>query len=77
MDQILLNKGILFEDNRRREIIRTIVKDIINIVKNDGDGEYYLPMDLTDQEFYEFNNFPHDLVVELQVTENEDIDDYV
>jgi len=76
MDQILLNKGILFEGNRRREIVRTIVKDIINIIKNDGDGEYYLPMDLTDQEFYKFNNFPHDLVVELQVTENEDIDDY-
>jgi hypothetical protein len=76
MDQILIKKGILFEDNRRREIIRTIVKDITYIIKNDGDGEYYLPMDITDQEFYEFNNFPHDLVVELQITENEDIDDY-
>ena len=63
MDQILIKKSILFEDNRRREIIRRIVKDVTTIIKNDGDGEYYLPMDLTDEEFYEFNKFPHNLVV--------------
>jgi hypothetical protein len=76
MDQILIKKSILFEDNRRREIIRTIVKDVTTIIKNDGDGEYYLPMDLTDEEFYEFNKFPHNLVVELHVTENNDIEGY-
>jgi hypothetical protein len=77
MNHILLKKNILSENNNRREIIRRIVRDITTIIKNDGDGEYYLPMDVTNEDYYEFNNFPHKLVVELQITEDESMDGHL
>lgn len=76
MNQILVKKNILLENNRRRDIIRTIVRDITSIIKNYGEGEYYLPMDINDDEYYKFDNFPYNLVVELQIDENEDIDEF-
>jgi hypothetical protein len=53
------------------------VKDIITIVKNNGDGEYYLPMDLTDEDHYSFPKFPHNLVIELNLVEDEDTEGYL
>lgn len=76
MNQILVKKNVLLEDNRRREIIRTIVRDITTVIKKEGDGEYYLPMDLTDEDYYKFNKFNHNLVVELHISENEEVDGY-
>jgi hypothetical protein len=77
MNQILIKKSILLEDNRRREIVRTIVRDIVSLIKNDGDGEYYLPMDVgSENDHYEFKNFPHNLVVELIITEDDEMNGY-
>jgi hypothetical protein len=76
MSKILKKKEVIVENRNRREIIRTLVKDIITIVKNNGDGEYYLPMELTDEDFYSFPKFPHNLVIELNLVEDEDTDGY-
>jgi hypothetical protein len=76
MSKILKKKEVIVENKNRREIIRTLVKDIITIVKNNGDGEYYLPMELTDEDFYSFPKFPHNLVIELNLVEDEDTDGY-
>jgi hypothetical protein len=76
MSKILKKKEVIVENRNRREIIRTLVKDIITVVKNNGDGEYYLPMDLTDEDYYSFPKFPHNLVIELNLVEDEDTDGY-
>jgi hypothetical protein len=76
MSKILKKKEVIVENRNRREIIRTLVKDIITIVKNNGDGEYYLPMELTDEDFYSFPKFPHNLVIELNLVEDTDTDGY-
>ena len=49
---------LLLEDNRRREVIRAIVKDIISVFKQEEDGEFYLPNYINDdKDFYNFTNF--------------------
>lgn len=70
-------KGLLLEDGRRREIIRTIVRDIIKVYKEEDDGEFYLPNYVDDEkDFYEFNNFGSELVVELVLQPNEDVESF-
>ena len=41
----------LFEGRMSRQAIRTIVRDIVSVLKNEGDGEYYLPEDVNEDEF--------------------------
>jgi len=50
-------RKIINEDNRMRQPIREIVKDIISVVKNENDGEFYLPEYFEDRDSmtYEFN----------------------
>jgi hypothetical protein len=70
-------KELLLEDGRRRDIIRTIVRDIIKIYKEEDDGEFYLPNYVDDEkDFYEFNNFGSELVVELVLQPNEDVESF-
>jgi len=70
-------RGLLLEDGRRREIIRTIVRDIIKVYKEEDDGEFYLPNYVDDEkDFYEFNNFGSELIVELVLQPNEDIESF-
>jgi hypothetical protein len=48
--------NLILEDGRRRDVIKTLVKDIIKIYKEESDGEFYLPKPTNDEEndFYEF-----------------------
>jgi hypothetical protein len=70
-------KELLLEDGRRRDIIRTIVRDVIKIYKEEDDGEFYLPNYVDDEkDFYEFNNFGSELVVELVLQPNEDVESF-
>ena len=48
--------NLILEDGRRRDVIRTLVKDIIKIYKEEDDGEFYLPKPTNgeDNDFYEF-----------------------
>jgi hypothetical protein len=60
-----------------RHIVRTIVKDVFNIFKNQKTGEYYLPEYFNDEKhFYEFNSLAATFNVELLINQNVDIDDF-
>jgi hypothetical protein len=67
---------LLLEDNRRRDLIRAIVRDIIKTYKAEDDGEFYLPMYINDDiDFYEFPGI-EELVVVLETEMNEDIESF-
>ena len=53
-----IKKKVILESAKLRQEIRTIVKDIIQLFKNENEGEFYLPNDLRDDEFeYNFPKF--------------------
>ena len=69
---------LLLEDNRRREVIIVIVKDIISVFKQEEDGEFYLPNYINDdKDFYNFTNFENNLSVEVIINPNLDVDDFI
>ena len=57
-----------------RNAVRTTVKDILNVIKNNEPGEFYLPGE--DGEEYSFSNLPFTYSVELYVEIDENIDGY-
>ena len=63
----------LNESRMNRYAIRTIIKDIVKVLKNEGDGEYVLPEDISDNMTYDFDNGPEDITVELEIRPNKDI----
>jgi hypothetical protein len=60
-------KSLLNENNNKRREVRTIVKDIVSIFKKNDEGEFYLPEDIKDEEFYDFNNIDSTLTIELTI----------
>jgi hypothetical protein len=42
----IIKKKVILEGAELRQEIRTIVRDIINIFKNEDEGGFYLPNDL-------------------------------
>jgi hypothetical protein len=72
----IIKKKIILEGAELRQEIRTIVRDIINIFKNEDEGGFYLPNDLRDDEFkYDFPKF--DLELELTLQPSENVDDFL
>jgi|688.fasta_scaffold585744_2 hypothetical protein len=70
-------KNLLTEDGRRREVIRTMVKDIITVYKEEDDGEFYLPNYINDEEdFYNFQGFENDVILQLTLIENPNLNDF-
>ena len=68
---------LLLEDGRLRNVIRTIVKDLVTVYKEEDEGEFYLPNYLYDDiDAYNFPKFEHDVVLQFNMIENYDIDDY-
>ena len=68
---IFIDMGnLLLENKKRRNVIRTLVRDIITVFKSEDEGEYYLPNYLDKEDFYNFLDFNHDLVVELNLIED-------
>jgi hypothetical protein len=67
---------LLLEDNRRRDIIRNIIRDIIKVYKVEDEGEFYLPMYINDE--VDFYNFPRTdgLVVVLETEMSEDVETF-
>lgn len=57
-----------------RIAVRTTVKDILNIIKDKKEGEFYLPGE--DGEEYSFTNFPFTYSVNLYVEIDEKLDGY-
>ena len=74
---IFIDMGnLLLENKKRRNVIRTLVKDIIIVFKGEDEGEYYLPSYLDNEDFYNFLDFNHDLTVELNLVEDESLDSF-
>jgi len=68
---------LILEDNRRRDIIRQIIKDIIVIYKSEDDGEFYLPDEVDEsRNFYLFSDTGAKIKVELIIQENPDRDTF-
>lgn len=72
-------KKILSEDNRMKGNIRKIVRDIITVFKNEDEGEFGLPEYFEDRDemTYKFIELPVPLTVELDISINDDIEDYL
>jgi len=70
-----IKKSFILEGAEMRQEIRTVVRDIIQIFKNEDEGEFYLPSDLRDEMEYEFPKF--DLEVELIIQQSEEVDDFL
>ena len=71
------SKFLLFEDGRHGVVTRTIVRDIINVFKNEEEGEFYLPNYIDDnREIYDFPGIGIDLAVELVVEINDTIETF-
>lgn len=64
----------LTESRMSRQGIRTVVQDIVNVLKNGKKGFFYLPDD--DLGSYEFSNIPFSFNVELTLKVSSKITDY-
>ena len=68
---------MIMEDNRRRDVIRQIVKDLILIFKENEEGDFYLPEYFEDRNMiYTFPGFSEDLIVEFKMSVNESINNF-
>jgi len=68
----------LTESRMDRNAIRTIVRDIVSILKQNKKGDFYLPEDISDDKhIYTFINYPVELQVELTIEHSKKIDGYV
>jgi len=71
----IVKKSFILEGAEMRQEIRTVVRDIIQIFKQEDEGEFYLPSDLRDKTEYKFPKF--DLEIELIIRQSEDVDDFL
>lgn len=66
------------EDNRRREVIRKIVKDLIIVFKDNEEGDFYLPEYFEDRIMvYDFPGLNESLTIEFKMSINESIDNFI
>jgi len=73
IDVVIDEVNDLLESKMNRLAIRTIVKDIVKVLKTEGDGEYVLPEDISDDMTYSFINGPKNITVELEIRPNKDV----
>lgn len=72
----IIKKSFILEGAKMRQEIREVVRDIIQIFKNEEEGEFYLPKEVNDEEsYYNFKRF--NLGVELIVQQSDDVDDFL
>lgn len=70
-------KKLILEDNRRRQVIRTLVRDIVKVYKEEEDGEFYLPNFINDKlDFYNFTSFDNDLILNLILQPNKKVETF-
>lgn len=63
---------LLLEDIYDR-ITNKLVHDIVTFVKYQKEGDFNLPEDISDGDFYDFENFPSQFDIELYLRESSDI----
>ena len=72
----IIKKSFILEGTKMRQEIREVVRDIIQIFKNEEEGEFYLPEEVNDEEsYYDFKRF--NLGVELIIQQSDDVDDFL
>lgn len=72
----IIKKSFILEGTKMRQEIREVVRDIIQIFKNEEEGEFYLPEEVNDEEsYYNFKRF--NLGVELIIQQSDDVDDFL
>lgn len=62
-------REILIEDNRMRGVIRHLVRDVVEVFKNEDEGEFYLPEYFEDRDemLYEFDGlYPFTMEIYLE-----------
>jgi hypothetical protein len=75
-----IKNDIILERNKSelRNIIRTIVRDVVKVFKENEDGTFYLPEELDDDNmFYEFTDLPIPIGFELEIEQDRKIDDFI
>jgi hypothetical protein len=73
---IEIKKSLILEKSEQTQLIRQIVRDIIQIYNSNGDGEFYLPEDLGGEEM-EYRSPKNSVSVELTLEMSDDVDDYM
>jgi hypothetical protein len=68
--------SITESQSEKRNVVRKVVEDIIQIFKSKGDGEYTLPEDTTGEFTYQFENLKNDFNVELRIQESDEVDKF-
>jgi hypothetical protein len=68
---IEIKKSLILEKSEQTQLIRQIVRDIIQIYKSNGDGEFYLPEDLGGEEM-EYRSPKNSVSVELTLEMSDD-----
>jgi hypothetical protein len=74
-----MEDDLLVERNKSqlRNVIRTVVKDIVQIYKENNEGNFYLPEDLDEENmFYEFTDLPIPISFEVNLKPNKKIKDF-
>jgi hypothetical protein len=72
----IIKKSFILEGTEMRQEIRTVVRDIIQIFKQENEGEFYLPNNLRDnQTEYKFPKF--NLEIELIIKQSEVVEDFL
>lgn len=73
---IEIKKSLILEKSEQTQLIRQIVRDIIQIYKGNDDGEFYLPEDLDDEKM-EYRSPKNSVSVELTLEMSDTVDDYM
>jgi hypothetical protein len=72
-----LTEGLIIE-KKLDSVIRTLVKDIIYILKNEKDGEFELPSELyPEKDTYNFVHFMNEFTVELNIIFLDDLQNFM
>jgi hypothetical protein len=74
----IVKKELLNEQGRKRDVIRKVIKDIVNVYKNEDEGEFYLPEYFEDRDemVYDFMTMGESFIVELILEINDEIKDF-
>jgi hypothetical protein len=67
----------LNETKKYRVAIRTLVKDVIDVLKQGETGEFYLPEDIKDDMTYSFINGPEEITVELTIKDDKSVNTFL
>jgi hypothetical protein len=71
-----IKKSLILEKSEQSQLIRQIVRDIIQVYKSNDDGEFYLPEDLDGEEM-EYHSPKNSVSVELMLEMSDDVDDFM